>query len=87
MFRLSILSHHQALYRGILMWNSVGHSKRLHWSLCSDWCRPLYGAQSGVNAQLPGLNTTEWSASSVSLQRCRTTQTYVDWRSEFRVRL
>jgi len=87
MFRLSILSHHQAFYRGCLRRNSVGQSRSRHWSLCGNWCRPLYGGQSDVNVQLPGLNTAEWSASSVALQRCSTTQTYVDGMRELRVRL
>jgi len=35
-----------------------------HRSPCSNWCRPLYGAQSRVNMRLSGMTTVGWGKGS-----------------------
>jgi hypothetical protein len=49
--------------------NREPQSEYCHRSLCSNWCRPLYGAQSRINGELAGLYTLERAVSSVTMQQ------------------
>ena len=49
--------------------NREPQSEYCHRWLCSNWCRPLYGAQSHINEELAGLYTLERAVSSVATQQ------------------